>query len=98
MSLGQEVGLGPGDIVLDGYPAPPTQKGAQQPPPFSPLCSVIRSPISATAELLLLCYGDGAGNAAEENSSVFSLIPMCYLPSARHVGNATFAPAKSSSS
>jgi len=31
--VGTEVGLGPGDIVLDGYPAPP--KGAQQPPHFS---------------------------------------------------------------
>ena len=30
--LGMEVGLGPGDIVLDGDPASP-QKGAQQPPP-----------------------------------------------------------------
>ena len=27
MSLGTEVGLGPGDIVLDGDPAPPTLKG-----------------------------------------------------------------------
>jgi len=29
MSLGTEIGLGPGDIVLDGDPAPP--KGAQLP-------------------------------------------------------------------
>ena len=34
MSLGMEVGLGPGDIVLDGDPAPP-RKGAQQSPTFS---------------------------------------------------------------
>jgi len=27
MQLGTEVGLGPGDIVLDGDPAPPTQPG-----------------------------------------------------------------------
>jgi len=32
--LGVEVGLNPGDIVLDGDPAPP-QKGAQQPPPHT---------------------------------------------------------------
>ena len=32
MSLGTEVGLGPGDIVLDGDPAPP-MVGAQHPPP-----------------------------------------------------------------
>jgi len=34
MPLGREVGLGPGDIVLDGDPAPP-KKGAH-PPIFSP--------------------------------------------------------------
>jgi len=35
MPLGTEVGLGPGDIVLDVDPAPP-RKGAQQPlPQFS---------------------------------------------------------------
>jgi len=33
MSLGMEVGLGPGDFMLDGDPAPP--KGAQ-PPIFGP--------------------------------------------------------------
>jgi len=33
------------------------------------------------------CYnGDGARNAVEENSSVFSLIQMRYLPSARACG------------
>jgi len=32
MLLGMEVDLGPGDIVLDGDPAPPPKKkGAQQP-------------------------------------------------------------------
>jgi len=31
MPLGTEVGLGPGDVVLDGDPSP--RKGAQQPPP-----------------------------------------------------------------
>jgi len=34
MPLGMEVGLGPGHIVLDGEPAPPSQKGTQ-PPIFS---------------------------------------------------------------
>jgi len=37
MPLGTEVGLGPGDIVLDADPGPPPCKGAQQPPIFSPL-------------------------------------------------------------
>jgi len=31
MSLGTEVGLGPGDFVLDRDPAPPLPKGAQTP-------------------------------------------------------------------
>jgi len=52
MPLGTEVGLGPGDIVLDGDPAPPW-KGAQQLPTFRPMSIVAkRLPISATAELL----------------------------------------------
>jgi len=36
MKLGTEVGLGPGHIVSVGDPAPPPQKGAQQPPLFGP--------------------------------------------------------------
>jgi len=54
MPLGTEVDLGPGDIVLDGDPAPP-RKEAQQPPRTFRLMSIVakRSPISATAELLL---------------------------------------------
>jgi len=35
MPLGTEVGLGPGDIVLDGDPVPPPKKGAH-PPIFGP--------------------------------------------------------------
>jgi len=31
MSLGTEQGLGPGDFVLDGDPAPPSQKGSGAP-------------------------------------------------------------------
>jgi len=49
MPLGKEVGLGPGHTVLDGDPAP-----AAAPPHFRPMPIVAkRSPISATAELLL---------------------------------------------
>jgi len=53
MPLGMEVGLGPGDIVLDGDPAPP-RKGAQQRsrPTCWPMSIVAkRSPISATADM-----------------------------------------------
>jgi len=35
MPLGMELGLGPGDFVLDGHPAPPRQKGGEAPPQFS---------------------------------------------------------------
>ena len=31
MPLGMEVGLGPGDFVLDGDPAPPSKKGTAPP-------------------------------------------------------------------
>jgi len=48
MPLGTTVDLGPGHIVLDGYPAPPA-KGAHQPPSFR-LMSI--APILAAAELL----------------------------------------------
>ena len=34
MPLGTEVGLGPGDFVLDGDPTAPTQKGGGAPPQF----------------------------------------------------------------
>ena len=37
MPLGTEVGLGPGDMVLDGKKAPPPIKEAQQPPNFRPM-------------------------------------------------------------
>jgi len=49
--LGTEVDIGPGHIVLDGVLAP--VKGAQRPPLFGPCLLWPRSPISATAELLL---------------------------------------------
>ena len=53
MPLGTEVGLGPGDIMLDGDPAP-TRKGAQQLPTCEPMSTVTKRStlISATAELL----------------------------------------------
>jgi len=46
-------GSRPRPIVLDGDPAPPPGKGAQQPPSFSPCLLWPRSPISATGEVLL---------------------------------------------
>ena len=56
MPLGTEVGLGPGDIVLDGNLAHPRKgKGHSSPHTLRPMSIVAkRSPISATAELMLL--------------------------------------------
>jgi len=34
MSLVMELGLGPGDFVLDRDPAPPPQRGGAEPPNF----------------------------------------------------------------
>jgi len=45
--------LGPGDIVLDGDPAP-TRKGAQQPPLFGPLCSGTVAHLSNCRALVLI--------------------------------------------
>ena len=56
MPLGTEVGLDPCNIVLDGDLAPP-QKGTQH-PHFSAHFALVRSPISATAELLLASHID----------------------------------------
>ena len=55
MKLGTEVGLGPGDVVLDGDPAS-ARKGTQQPSPlFDPCLLWPNGRISTTAELLLEC-------------------------------------------
>ena len=52
MPLGTEVGFGPGDIVLDWVQLPLAKKSTV--PNFRPVFIVAkRSPISATAELLL---------------------------------------------
>jgi len=51
MSLGTEVGLGPGDIALDGDPALPHEVGTAA---FRCVSIVAnRSTVSATAELVL---------------------------------------------
>jgi len=43
MPLGTEIGLGPGNFVLDGDPAPPPQKGGGAPVPnFRPMSIVAK--------------------------------------------------------
>jgi len=52
MPLGMEVGLGPGHTVLDGVPAL-RERATAAPPLFGACLLWPRSPVSATAELLL---------------------------------------------
>ena len=42
MTLGMEVGLGPGDFVFDGDPVLPPEKKAQPPPNFWPMSIVTK--------------------------------------------------------
>ena len=42
MSLGMELGLGPGDFVLDGEPAPLPKRGGGGPPNFRPMFIVTK--------------------------------------------------------
>ena len=53
MPLGAEVGLGLGDVVLDGDPAPPMERGIAASLYFSAHFALARSPISAAAGHLL---------------------------------------------
>jgi len=50
-----EIDLGPGDIVLDGDPAPHGKGHSSPTPHFRPMSVVVKlSPTPATAELLFL--------------------------------------------
>jgi len=52
--IGMKVGLGPGNIVLDGDPAVPTEWGtATTPPLFGPCLLRPNGPISATERTCL---------------------------------------------
>jgi len=42
MPLGMEVGLGSGDFVFNGDPAPPEKKGTAPPPNFWPMSIVAK--------------------------------------------------------
>jgi len=86
MPLGKEVGFGLGHIVLDGDSVA-TQCPLQQPLPTLWLMSIVakRSPISATAELLLGLAGPGGllGFAVKWISKFHSkggAITFCILP------------------
>jgi len=42
MNFGMQVGLGPGDFVMDGYPATPTKEGTPTPPNYWPMFIVAK--------------------------------------------------------
>jgi len=52
MKLDIEVGLCLGDIVLDGHPAPPAERGTAAPTLWPMSVVAKQSPISETAELV----------------------------------------------
>jgi len=55
MPLGTEVGLGPGDIVLDGNPALTTERATAALPTFRSMSTVAkRLPVLAIAELFCI--------------------------------------------
>jgi len=60
MPLGTEIGLGPGDIVLDGDPAPPPRnvgkKHSSPSPFFGPLCSSTVDHLSNCPVLVLFWF------------------------------------------
>jgi len=71
MPLGTEVGLGPGDIVLYENPAPPPHGKEQSSAYFLAHFALVRSPISATAELLYVMMGDAGVNRPKSTNSVY---------------------------
>jgi len=84
MPLGVEVGLGPGDIVLDEEPAPPTERGTAAPPPRLLFGSCLLWPNGRPSHQLL--------------SSCNNLCQKCYLESRQckadlfsHLTNQLFA-------
>jgi len=73
--------------VLDGDPAPPSpQKKGHSSPHFSAHFALARSPISATAELLLQCLNDSCKKACaheacfcqSKKDGYFLVHPVCY--------------------
>jgi len=62
--LGTELDLGAGHIALDGFPAI-RERGTAPPPLLGPCLLWPRSPISATAELLLVLALTNVFNSTE---------------------------------
>jgi len=82
MPLSTEVGLSSGDIVLDGDPATPVERGTVAPRLFDPCLFIVakRSLISAAAELLLGLGLDGLDYiTGDDNRGFFD----CHAPGFR---------------
>jgi len=86
MPLGTEVGLGRGDIVLDGDPAAPLHKGAQ-PPNFRPMSVVAKRLDGSRCHLLdlgpgrIVLDGDPPSPKGAQQSPSFS--PCLLWPNGR---------------
>ena len=91
MALGMEVGLGPGDFVMDGDPATP-EKRAQPPHPiFGPclLCQTdgwMKTPIGTEVDLGLgHIVLDGAPALRERGTAAPSFRPMSVVATVAHL-------------
>ena len=72
-----EVGLGPGDNVLDGDRAPPQRKGTQHPSPhFSAHFALARSPISEILSSCILSYTGSHAVRARRLSGWLQLVAV----------------------
>jgi len=74
MPLGMEVGLGPGDIVLDEDPAPPpTERGTAAPLPLFDPC-LLWPDGCPSQQLLSSCFIVTAASAASVNTGSFDSV------------------------
>jgi len=85
MPLGTEVGLGPCDIVLDGNPAPPTQRGTAALPNFFGPCLQRVSKNDPPLQLAIIFTA--RRNARIANAVLATAIPsVCLSACQSHAG------------
>jgi len=90
MSLGTEVGLGPGDVVLDGDPGAP--KKGHSPPVIGLYCDQtagwIKTPLGKEVDLgpgHIVLDGDPASPSQKEHSSFPLFWPMSIVATVAHL-------------
>ena len=99
MPLGREVDLGPGDIVLDGDPAPALKKGAQPPPNFRLMSVVTKRLGGSKCHLVRRYIGLGPGHIVLDGG-LGPHLTQCGLamsPTPPGKGHSSFTLAKRSS-